>query len=82
MLQRLCSQDYRALVAMSANAPPITLFGRGWAPGALSTWIVPAGLLTAGGLIAWCALRRLRGLAQKADQPLAPVVTVAEQVRP
>jgi branched-chain amino acid transport system permease protein len=83
MLQRLCSQDYRALALMSPTAPPVALFGRSWAPAVLSIWIVPAGLLAAGGLVAGCALRRLRGLAQKADQDApAPVVPLAEQVSP
>jgi branched-chain amino acid transport system permease protein len=57
MLQRLCSQDYRALAAMGTGWPPIALFGRSWSPGSIATWLVPLALLALGGLLAWAARR-------------------------
>jgi branched-chain amino acid transport system permease protein len=53
LLQRLFSQDYRALAGANAAAawPPVTLFGRAWVPAAAVTWIVPAALLAAGGAL-------------------------------
>jgi len=57
LLQRIFSQDYRALAAASASGawPPVSLGGARWSPGSLSTWAVPAGLFAAGGLLAWGA---------------------------
>lgn len=63
MLQRLCSHDYRSLAAMATTLPPIPLFGRAWAPDAVATWLVPAGLLAAGsacGLLARRIWRRVQ----------------------
>lgn len=57
MLQRLCSHDYRSLAAMGTALPPIPLFGRSWAPDAVATWLVPAGLLAAGSACALLARR-------------------------
>jgi branched-chain amino acid transport system permease protein len=58
MLQRLFSHDYRSLAAMAQALPPVTLFGRKWAPASASTWLVPAGLLAAGAACALLARRR------------------------
>jgi branched-chain amino acid transport system permease protein len=38
LLQRLCSQDYRALARMGEAWPAVKLFGRDWAPSAPGTW--------------------------------------------
>jgi len=62
-LQRLFSQDYRALARMAPALPPITVFGRLWQPAAAPTWLVPAGLLAAGAAFAWAARSRLFALA-------------------
>ena len=59
MLQRLFSQDYRALAAAAALVPPVSLFGRPWPPVSLSTWMLPAALLAGGVLLALAARRRL-----------------------
>jgi branched-chain amino acid transport system permease protein len=61
MLQRMFSHDYRPLVAASPAAPwpPIAVFGARWAPGAATTWLVPAALLAAGGALAFLARRRM-----------------------
>jgi len=50
LLQRMFARDYRALLAMNPDAgwPAIALFGRDWAPLALSTWLVPLALFAAG----------------------------------
>ena len=57
--QRLFSADYRSLAAAAAPWPPITLFGRAWAPQAFTTWLVPLALLGGGGLLAGLTRRRL-----------------------
>jgi branched-chain amino acid transport system permease protein len=58
MLQRLFSHDYRSLAAMAQALPPVTLFGRSWAPGSVSTWLVPIALLAAGVACGLLARRR------------------------
>lgn len=58
-LQRLFSQDYRALAAAAGAAPPITLFGRAWSPAAASTWLVPLLLLGGGAALTLATKRRL-----------------------
>lgn len=72
LLQRMFSQDYRALAAANAAAPwpPITLFGRAWLPTAAFTWLVPAGLLAGGGALLVAARRGLQP-AQAGDGPEA-----------
>jgi branched-chain amino acid transport system permease protein len=59
MLQRLCSQDYRALAHAASQLPAVALLGRQWSPTALSTWVLPAGLLASGAVFALTARRRL-----------------------
>ena len=59
MLQRLCSQDYRALAQAAATLPSVALLGRPWSPMALSTWMLPTGLLAGGTWLAFAARRRL-----------------------
>jgi branched-chain amino acid transport system permease protein len=82
LLQRMFSQDYRALAQMSGTAPPIALFGRSWVAAAPSTWIVPASLLVAGTLLAGYARRCLRALARSGAAENAPARAAAlvEQV--
>lgn len=52
MLQRLFSQDYRAMVQLSADKamPPIALFGQSWSPTSPVSWLVPLALICAGSL--------------------------------
>lgn len=59
LLQRLCSQDYRALARGAVGWPPVTLFARSWAVDSLATWAWPAGLLAAGTALLTFARRRL-----------------------
>ncbi|MDP3085187.1 MAG: branched-chain amino acid ABC transporter permease [Rubrivivax sp.] len=63
LLQRLFSQDYRALAGMAGELPPVAFFGRSWSPTALSTWALPAGMLVAGSLFALAVRRRLGAAA-------------------
>ncbi len=57
LLQRIFSQDYRALAAASPSGawPPVSLGGARWSPTSALTWLVPAGLFAAGGALAWGA---------------------------
>lgn len=61
LLQRLFSQDYRALVQLSPGKPwpDIPLFDLAWQPRALLTWLVPLVLLAGGALCLWGARKRL-----------------------
>lgn len=77
MLQRLFSQDYRALAASAAAPPPVDLFGRPWAPDAPATWLVPAALLAGSAALALAARRWQSAWAQ----PAAPLA-VAEPPAP
>lgn len=74
LLQRLFSQDYRALVQLHAGKPwpDVALFGHAWHPRAVLTWSVPMLLLAVGGLLLWRSRRRLDRLdAGKAAQQYA-----------
>lgn len=66
LLQRLCSQDWRALARMQPGWPPLTLFGRAWAPDAAITWVLPLALLAAGTAVARLARRLLATLNERA----------------
>lgn len=65
LLQRLFSQDYRALAGGTSGTawPPVTLFGRAWAPLAPSTWLVPIVLLAGGGALLLLVRRMLQAMA-------------------
>jgi branched-chain amino acid transport system permease protein len=73
MLQRLCSQDYRSLAAMGGTWPPIPLFGRNWAPGAISTWLVPVALLATATLLGWAARRGVASTNAHQSDAVAPL---------
>jgi branched-chain amino acid transport system permease protein len=82
MVQRLFSQDYQSLARMNADVP-IELFGRAWSPAALSTWLVPAALLSSGGAIALAGRNRLQSLREStaSDKEELPDGAVARQER-
>jgi branched-chain amino acid transport system permease protein len=66
LLQRLFSQDYRALASLNAAAtgwPPVALLGREWMPTSLITWAIPVVMFGSGTLAARSA--RARWLAGK-----------------
>jgi branched-chain amino acid transport system permease protein len=69
MLQRLCSQDYRALAHTSAGLAPIPLFGRPWSPVALSTWLLPLALSAGGVVLGRWARRRLVAMPSSRNEP-------------
>jgi branched-chain amino acid transport system permease protein len=60
LLQRLCSQDYRALARLAPTPPPVEMFGRSWAAAGLMTWAWPLGLLAMGGTLLAFTQRRLQ----------------------
>jgi branched-chain amino acid transport system permease protein len=60
MLQRLCSQDYRAMAQAAASLPPVNVFGRAWSPSSTLTWLLPTVLLAAGTVMAMAARRRVK----------------------
>lgn len=61
LLQRLCSQDYRAMArAATSGWPPVTMFDRSWAATGLATWVWPLALLAGGGALLAFARRRLQ----------------------
>ncbi|MFA7437516.1 branched-chain amino acid ABC transporter permease [Castellaniella sp.] len=77
LLQRLFSQDYRALSQIGGNAwPDIPLFGASWAPLSVLTWLLPVLLLTAGiWLLARAARHWRRALALAAPDDDSPATT-------
>lgn len=76
LLQRIFSQDYRALAAANPNAawPAVVLAGREWLPSSVATWLVPASLLAGGAALAW-AVRLAHGRLQ--DRSAAPASPIA-----
>jgi branched-chain amino acid transport system permease protein len=68
MLQRVFSQDYRAMAKLAAGGawPPVTLLARAWSPTAVVTWAVPVMLIGAGALLAWFGQRKLRHATERA----------------
>lgn len=76
LLQRVFSQDYRALAAANAIEawPGITLYGVRWSPGAVITWFVPMLLLAAGGGVAYLARQRMRALHTRDEAATAAAV--------
>lgn len=78
LLQRMFSQDYRAMAGANPSAPwpPIALFGRAWPPSAVLTWLVPALLLALGGSLVWGVRRWLRVLSAREEQDAAPAAAV------
>jgi branched-chain amino acid transport system permease protein len=60
MLQRVCSQDYRALLHAGEAWPAVQLLGREWRPGATGTWAMALLPLAAG-----CAVLALAQTVQR-----------------
>lgn len=69
------ARDYRSLLALNPDAgwPTISLFGRDWAPLALSTWLIPLALLAAGLVACRWALALWRN-----GDPAAPTLETAQ----
>ncbi|ARP95198.1 branched-chain amino acid ABC transporter permease [Bordetella genomosp. 13] len=81
LLQRLFSQDYRALIPADAAVawPAVTLFDRAWLPGAVSTWGVPLLLLGVGGLLLCCCRRLLAALIERETLQARTPATVPDE---
>jgi branched-chain amino acid transport system permease protein len=48
LLQRVFSRDYQSLLQTGSAWPSTRLFGHDWLPGAVTTWLLPAGLICLG----------------------------------
>ncbi len=81
LLQRVFSQDYRALAAANPGAawPDIALYGLRWSPGAVVTWLVPVSLLALGGAAAYLVRRQLRALHVRDDDAAAAAAVAAQR---
>ena len=68
-LQRMFSQDYRALALANPAVPwpAITLFGRPWFPGGATTWLTPILIFFAGCWVVRLAKGRWQALVDDAD---------------
>lgn len=75
ILQRLFSQDYRALSGPDGNAP-VPLFGRGWDPAAVATWALPSALLAGGAALLYEARRRRNTFVRRREEAPAGAVAV------
>lgn len=60
LVQRLCSQEYRALAAQADAMPPVTLWSRTWEVASVATWAWPLGLSALGGGLLAFSHRRLK----------------------
>lgn len=66
LMQRLCSQDYRALHQAGAAWPAVQLLGRPWTPAAVSTWAMALLPLAGGGaLLAYLRSAQRGSIAQE-----------------
>lgn len=60
LVQRLCSQEYRALAAQADAMPPVTLWKRTWEVASVATWAWPLGLSALGGSLLAFAHHQLK----------------------
>ncbi|MBO1113282.1 branched-chain amino acid ABC transporter permease [Bordetella petrii] len=74
LLQRLFSQEYRALMQAGAGGPwpAVALFDRSWQPGSPATWGVPLLLFGAAALLYWRCRQMLNALADGEPAPSGP----------
>jgi branched-chain amino acid transport system permease protein len=73
ILQRLFSQDYRAMARLNANGPmpAVTLFGHAWSPASMATWLLPVALLGLGALFIYLGRQYLASLDADRDEASA-----------
>ncbi|MGY6270974.1 branched-chain amino acid ABC transporter permease [Achromobacter denitrificans] len=73
LLQRLFSQEYRALLQLDPGGawPPVALYGHSWRVASAATWGLPASLFAAAGLLAWRCRARLAGCEASGEAPAA-----------
>jgi branched-chain amino acid transport system permease protein len=79
LLQRLFSQDYRALAAAAGAGrwPEVPLFGHGWSPAGAVTWLLPVALVAAGWVCWRLAAARVRRLTDAPDAVPDPAAAIA-----
>jgi len=77
LLQRLFSQDYRALANAARLWPPISLFGYQWSPTSSATWLLPAASIVGGAACVLFARRMLSMLQNQQERKGSekPVIT-------
>ena len=77
LLQRLFSQDYRALANAARLWPPISLFGYQWSPTSSATWLLPAASIVGGAAFVVLARRMLSMLQNQQERKGSekPVIT-------
>jgi len=68
LLQRLFSQDYRALANAARLWPPISLFGYQWSPTSSATWLLPAASIVGGAACVLLARRMLSMLQNQQER--------------
>ncbi|WP_443082793.1 branched-chain amino acid ABC transporter permease [Variovorax sp. WDL1] len=80
LLQRMFSQDYRALAGATPGGawPAIALFGRSWLPSDASTWAVPVALLACGGALVYAVRRGVEGLQSRGERGMGTAAHNAE----
>ncbi len=79
LLQRVFSQDYRALAGQNPLAawPPVPLFGRSWPPSSALTWALPLALLASGAGLVALVRRMLLSLADVGAPAAAGATSLA-----
>jgi branched-chain amino acid transport system permease protein len=77
LLQRLFSQDYRALANAARLWPPIPLFGYQWSPTSSATWLLPAASIVGGAACVLLARHMLSVLQNQRERKGSekPVIT-------
>ncbi|VTU34039.1 leucine/isoleucine/valine transporter permease subunit [Variovorax sp. PBS-H4] len=80
LLQRMFSQDYRALAGANPGAPwpAIALFGRSWLPSDVLTWVLPAALLACGGALVHAVRRGVEALQAAGERGMSTAARGAE----
>jgi branched-chain amino acid transport system permease protein len=71
LLQRMFSQDYRALASAAQRWPSISLFGRQWSPTSPATWLLPGVSIGVGAVLMFLARRRLSTLQSRHESEVS-----------
>ena len=79
--QRVFSEEYQALVGAGQNLwPPVQVFGCGWSPASLLTWVLPAALFIAGTLASKASRNCWKRLEEKKESSLSKQVSHPTQL--
>jgi len=65
LLQRVFSQDYRALASAAQSWPHLSLFGRQWSPASAATWLWPVASIGVGAAFVFLARHTLARLLRR-----------------